>query len=183
MRHCHYFGTALYTTDSRRWQAALPRLEEDVPRIARLTWAAVCLDKKTAIEPGCGEICVVLSSDEEVRTLNRTFRNIDKPTNVLSFPADDDETGPGDDPLGTEGEIPGEQVLGDIVLAFETVTREAAEQKKNISSHFSHLLAHGILHLLGYDHQTEGDAGQMEDLERKILGQMGISDPWQTDNL
>lgn len=155
----------------QRWQEALPHLEEDVARIARLTWEVVCLDKKSPVEASCGEICVVLSSDEEVQTLNRTFRNIDKPTNVLSFPADDADEGSGD------------LVLGDIVLAFDTVVREAEEQKKNMASHFSHLLAHGILHLLGYDHQSEGDAGQMEDLERKILGQKGISDPYQTGSL
>jgi probable rRNA maturation factor len=104
---------------------------------------------------------VALADDERVRALNARDRKKDKPTNVLSYPS------------GEKG------FLGDIVLARQTVWREAQEQKKVTADHLSHLVVHGTLHLLGYDHETsEADALRMEALERRVLAKLGIADPY-----
>ena len=105
---------------------------------------------------------VLLTSDEAVRDLNARFRRQDKPTNVLSFPAAQNP----------------ENHLGDIALAFETCEREAAEQGKSLAHHLQHLVAHGALHLVGYDHQSEPEAQVMEALEREILSGLGVPDPY-----
>lgn len=114
-----------------------------------------------------GSVNVLFTSDAEVRILNRGFRKIDKPTNVLSFPA-------------AKVSLPdgGEDHLGDIALAFETIAREAGEQGKPLLHHVSHLIVHGTLHLLGYDHDSEKAADAMEDRERAILARLGIADPY-----
>jgi len=110
------------------------------------------------------ELTVVLSDDKEVRDLNRTWRGKDTPTNVLSFPA---------------GEQPGApRQLGELVLAFETVAREADAQGLALSEHISHLVVHGVLHLLGFDHASEDDAEKMESTERQVLASLGIADPY-----
>ena len=109
-----------------------------------------------------GALAVLLSDDAALRVLNAQWRGQDKPTNVLSFPA----------PEGFG--------LGDIALAFETVEREAREQGKTLSAHAAHLLVHGFLHLLGYDHETEADAEAMEARERGILAALGVADPYET---
>jgi len=111
------------------------------------------------------ELTVRFSSDEEVRALNAQFRGKDAPTNVLSFPA-------GDVP---EGEP---QPLGDIILARETVVREAAEQGKTVADHTCHLILHGMLHLLGYDHGTDAEAEEMEAIERDVLAALDVTDPY-----
>lgn len=113
------------------------------------------------------EISVVLSDDEHIRELNKHHRNMDKPTNVLSFPAARMKA-----PAGAP------RFLGDIVLAFETVEREAREEEKPIENHISHLVVHGVLHLLGYDHEDEDEAELMERRERQILSGLGIPDPY-----
>ena len=119
------------------------------------------------------EISVRFSDDAEVQTLNRDYRGKDKPTNVLSFPmvAPDlfDTLSDSDD---------GEILLGDIVLAAETVAREAAEKHISIAHHTTHLIVHGTLHLLGYDHEDEGQAEHMELLERSALAGLGVADPY-----
>lgn len=111
------------------------------------------------------EVSVVLADDTRIRELNRTWLGRDKPTNVLSFPA----------PAGARGEP---RFLGDIVLAFETIEREAGTEGKPIEHHVAHLAVHGALHLLGYDHERESDADAMEQCERIILGRLGIADPY-----
>ena len=116
--------------------------------------------------PVC-EAAVALSSDARVKELNRTYRDKDKPTNVLSFPASP-ESSPPEGPL----------YLGDIVFAAETVAREAVEQDKLPPHHLQHLLVHGLLHLLGYDHETDEQATEMEALEVEILADLGIADPY-----
>jgi probable rRNA maturation factor len=119
---------------------------------------------------GGAELAVMLTDDAGIRTLNNNWRGIDKPTNVLSFPALQ-PTGPQDD-----DDPP--RMLGDIAIAFETLRREADEEQKPFEHHLSHLAVHGFLHLIGYDHETDDDAEEMEALEREILAQLGIPDPY-----
>jgi probable rRNA maturation factor len=117
----------------------------------------------------------VLSDDDTVRQLNREWRGQDKPTNVLSFPAQ--ELRPGgplpQPPLGAP------LLLGDVVLAAETVAAEASAQGKRVADHLSHLVVHGVLHLLGFDHEAEADAVLMERREVAILAGLGIADPYR----
>lgn len=119
-----------------------------------------------AFEPS--EATVVLSSDAHVRELNRTYRQQDKPTNVLSFPA----------PRLPSDIEAGRALLGDIVLAAETIVREAEALAVSPAHHLQHLVVHGLLHLLGYDHQTDQEAAEMEALETRLLSRLGIADPY-----
>ncbi|MBL8628117.1 MAG: rRNA maturation RNase YbeY [Rhodospirillaceae bacterium] len=113
------------------------------------------------------EISLVLSTDARVRVLNRDYRGKDKPTNVLSFPAADD--------AGLMSDV---LMLGDIVLALQTTQKEAKAENKPFKAHTAHLVVHGVLHLLGYDHELERDALKMERMERLILADLGIADPY-----
>ncbi|ODT02830.1 MAG: rRNA maturation RNase YbeY [Mesorhizobium sp. SCN 65-20] len=113
------------------------------------------------------ELSLVFTDDAAIRTLNAEWRGKDKPTNVLSFPAF--PVAPGD---------PLPPMLGDIVLAYETVAREAAEENKPLENHITHLIIHGLLHLLGYDHETDEEAEEMEALERQALARLAIPDPY-----
>ena len=114
------------------------------------------------------ELSVMLTDDAGIRNLNRDWRGIDKPTNVLSFPAVS--------PLPRHA---GPRVLGDIAIAYETTRREAEVENKLFSHHLSHLAIHGFLHLIGYDHGTDDEAQTMEGLERQILAGLGITDPYE----
>jgi len=107
-------------------------------------------------------LTLLLTSDLAVQALNARFRGQDRPTNVLSFPATPNP----------------EQHLGDVALAYETCAREAAEQGKSLAAHLQHLVAHGVLHLLGYDHMSEPEAEEMEGLERVVLASLGVPDPY-----
>jgi probable rRNA maturation factor len=120
------------------------------------------------------EISVRFSSDEEVRALNAQWRAKDKPTNVLSFPMIEPEL------IATIAKAgAGEALLGDVVLAHGVCAREAAEKGVSAESHAAHLIVHGTLHLLGYDHETgDADAEAMEEIERRALAAIGISDPY-----
>jgi probable rRNA maturation factor len=118
--------------------------------------------------PSSGEVSVLLADDVAVKALNRDWRGIDKPTNVLSFPA----------PAPKATGVPA--LLGDIAVAFEVLEREAREEKKPFLHHLAHLAVHGYLHLIGYDHQTDSEAEAMEALEREILADMRIPDPYST---
>lgn len=113
-------------------------------------------------EGRAGPLTLLLTDDPAVRRLNREFRGKDKPTNVLSFPA----------PANPEG------LLGDIALAYGVTAREAAAGRKSLADHAAHLVVHGVLHLLGYDHETEAEAAIMEPLETAILAGLGIADPY-----
>jgi probable rRNA maturation factor len=108
-------------------------------------------------------VTLVLTGDEEMRDLNRLWRGQDKATNVLSFPAD---------PVRDRG------FLGDLVLAYGTARKEADEQGKSLSDHISHLVIHGMLHLLGFDHTEDEEAEHMETIERTALASIGIPDPY-----
>jgi probable rRNA maturation factor len=120
-----------------------------------------------AIAPEGSELSVVFSDDAHIRELNAQWRGKDKPTNVLSFPAFPPKLGAALPPL-----------LGDIVLASETVIREAALEGKDVRHHITHLLIHGFLHLLGYDHETGEEAEEMEAVERRALARLAIPDPY-----
>ena len=111
----------------------------------------------------------MLTHDSAIRALNRTWRGKDVPTNVLSFPSRQ---------LRAKRQRPAH--LGDIVIAFETVAREAKAERKPFRHHLAHLAVHGYLHLLGHDHETDREAHKMERLERKILARLAIPDPYAT---
>jgi len=117
-------------------------------------------------KPPATELSIVFSDDESVRRLNAEWRGKDKATNVLSFPAFPDQ----------KAVVP--PMLGDIVLAAETVRREAQEEDKPFEHHLTHLIVHGFMHLAGYDHETDEQADEMEALERRILAALAIPDPY-----
>ncbi len=136
------------------WLKAVPDAEKLARRAARAAFAGTR-------RRGMRSLNVALDDDKGVRVLNARDRKKDKPTNVLSYPSGERD------------------FLGDMVLARQTVWREAREQKKSPADHFTHLVVHGTLHLLGYDHETgEDDAERMEALERRVLARLGIADPY-----
>lgn len=145
------------------WTEALPQAEALVERAAR----AALADAGGSGSPGeAVELSIVLADDAAVRALNARYRGQDKPTNVLSFAAEVDA-------------LPGElRLLGDVVLAFGTCRREAEEQGKPLAGHLVHLVVHGTLHLLGYDHEEETEAAAMEARERALLAGLGVPDPY-----
>ena len=123
------------------------------------------------------ELSVLLTNDENIRVLNRDYRDKDKPTNVLSFPALSEEELEAYFEQGAD--LPEYPIsLGDIILALETVKSEAISSGKSLEDHFCHLVVHGMLHLLGYDHMNDAEAEEMEGLETTILGTLGIDDPY-----
>ena len=113
------------------------------------------------------ELSLVFTDDASIQSLNAEWREKDKPTNVLSFPAF---------PMAPGDALP--PMLGDIVLAYETVKREAELEGKPLENHITHLIIHGLLHLLGYDHETDEEAEEMETLERQALARLAIPDPY-----
>ncbi len=139
-------------------------------------WADSVALIDVAIQAACDEIgyitqadvSVLLTNDAEIQNLNRDFRGKDAPTNVLSFPAED---------MPRPDGVP--VTLGDIALAWETIEREAAAARRPVAHHVKHLIIHGLLHLLGYDHETDDEAGLMESTEIKALSRLGIEDPYR----
>jgi probable rRNA maturation factor len=141
-------------TEDGAWTAALPNAEVLAQAAAEATLAS---------EGAVGEgVSLLLTGDAAVRDLNARFRRKDGPTNVLSFPA----------PRNPE------RFLGDVALAFGVCASEAREQGKPLAHHLQHLVAHGVLHLLGYDHMNDAEAHEMEGLERVILAGLGVPDPY-----
>jgi probable rRNA maturation factor len=136
------------------WTKALPGAERLVRRAARAAIAG-------ARRAGTKSLAVALADDKRVRALNARDRRKDKPTNVLSYPS------------GERG------FAGDVILARQTVWREARAQRKSPADHVTHLVVHGVLHLLGHDHEDDGEAERMERLERRILARLGIADPYE----
>lgn len=128
---------------------------------------AAALGEAGAAPEAGSELSVVFTDDAHIRTLNAGWRNKDKPTNVLSFPAS---------PVKIGHELP--PMLGDVVLAAETVAREAELEGKPLGHHITHLVVHGVLHLLGHDHEEETEAERMEALERAALARLAIPDPY-----
>jgi len=154
--------------DDDRWKKAVPDLKTRLDALVRELFLLAELPKQVK-EYAELSFCLVLTNDEVIQTLNRDYRGVDKPTNVLGFANidSDDPPPPGDIFL-----------LGDIFMAYETLIREAEEQEKTFANHFTHLLAHGLLHLLGYDHMEDNDAQRMEALEIAVLGKMSIANPY-----
>ncbi len=129
-------------------------------------WVRRAIDEA---DPGRNvDVSVRIVDEKEMHALNRDYRDQDKPTNVLAFPA-------GDDGFVPPGETP---LLGDIVVCAGVVAREAGEQGKLLEHHWCHMLVHGTLHLLGHDHATDEEAETMEALERRILSDLGVADPY-----
>jgi probable rRNA maturation factor len=122
-------------------------------------------DAGSPLPPNEMELSILFTDDAAMRVLNAKWRGLDRPTNVLSFPQ-------------TAGSQPASELLGDIVLAAETVAREAEVAEKPLEDHMAHLIIHGFFHLLGHDHAVESEAEEMEQLERAALGRMGIADPY-----
>ena len=146
---------------SSAWPAACPAAAQLAEAAAR---AALAGEHRWLV------IDIVLADDAELRRLNRTWRGNDAPTNVLAFP------------LGEPPSLPGAGapvLLGDIAVACETVMREAAEQGKPLAAHLQHLVVHGVLHLLGFDHQHEAESAAMEAREVEILRALGVPDPYR----
>lgn len=148
------------SVDCAAWLAVSPDVEE----LAETAVRAVLVGHARHLIVG-----VILTDDAEQRRLNRTYRGKDAPTNVLSFPIADPTAPP---PAGAP------ILLGDVVLAFETVAREAAEQQKPLPDHLRHLVVHGVLHLLGFDHGSDADAAAMEAREVEILKGLGVPAPY-----
>ena len=143
--------------------------EPDVEAVIQraIAVAAEMVDADT----GEAELAVMLTDDGGIRTLNKNWRGLDKPTNVLSFPALQPTA-----ERSSQDDAP--RMLGDIAIAYETTRREADDEQKRFDHHLSHLAIHGFLHLIGYDHEKDQDAETMETLEREILAQLDISDPY-----
>jgi probable rRNA maturation factor len=155
-------------------QSPLWQGEGDVEMVLRKAIAEAAMsvagraDAEAAPGSATGELAVVLTDDDAIRELNRRWRSLDRPTNVLSFKA---SCLPAGSPV----------VLGDIVIAFETAAREAAAEGKPFVHHVAHLGVHGFLHLMGYDHQLDAEADVMENLERRILARLDVPDPYAPD--
>lgn len=143
------------------------------------------------------EICFLFTGDEEVRVLNKAFRNVDRPTNVLSFPMDsfceeeesefseDDEEYISEDTEDDAGSFcycddqQASRILGSIAFAYETIDQESKESRMSFEDHLKHLIIHGILHILGYDHVDDNDAEKMEALEVEVLKILKIANPYE----
>lgn len=160
-------STIAATVETYDWWAAL----DDPIGLCRRAIAAT-LAHATPQAWHAAEISLLLADDAAIRRLNATWRGQDRATNVLSFPAEDltPEALPAEPPAGA--------FLGDLAIALETTRREAAAEGKPLAEHLAHLVVHGTLHLLGHDHQTDAQAATMEGLERRILADLGVGDPY-----
>jgi probable rRNA maturation factor len=155
------------TVEAEAWLRAVTDLEALCRRVISTTLAA---EQPALVQRA--EVSLLLTNDAAARRLNREWRGKDSPTNVLSFPGNDA-------PLNLQGSHP--VLLGDVVLAFETVRREADAEAKPIEWHLAHLLVHGTLHLLGYDHEGTEEAERMERREAEILAGLGVPDPYREE--
>ena len=140
--------------DDEAWQDAVADVAGVVERAASV-----------ALGDTEGDVVVLLADDAHVQQINAQFRDKDRPTNVLSFPAPDSAR----------------PHLGDLILAYGVCAAEAVEQGKSLSDHLSHLIIHGVLHLLGHDHEIDDEAEAMEAEERRLLASLGIADPYRAD--
>ena len=150
--------------------AACPAWQRECTEAASLAEAAARLALRLGEAPAMAVVDITLADDATLRALNRTWRGKDSSTNVLAFPAADPMLPP---PPGAP------LLLGDVVLAFETVRREAAEQHKPLADHLRHLVVLGVLHLLGHDHAYDAEAARMEAREIAILAELGVPNPYR----
>jgi len=162
------------------WRTALPRRRAICRAAARAALAAA--PRGGAARSAVAELSIVLADDALLRRLNRQWRGKDKPTNVLSFPAQD---GMSRAAMVKGGALKGGAPLplGDVVLAFGTIAGEAAAQGKALADHLAHLVVHGVLHLLGFDHEAAAAAARMEALEIAVLAGIGVADPYRPSAL
>jgi probable rRNA maturation factor len=161
----------------RRLPRARPIARETIAAAALESQGTVRIDRpegRASLQtPYDGDVSVCLADDAALQALNLRWRGIDKPTNVLSFPAV-----AVDAVADRVGRAQRARLLGDIALAYETLAREAEDLGVSLADHYRHLLVHGFLHLIGYDHETDAEAVRMEALETKILARLGVSDPY-----
>ena len=150
-------------TQSPLWEAQ--------PRAAQTIREAIAEAAATVLSTVGGEVSIVLTDDSAIRTLNRDWRGTDRATNVLSFPASGQKA------------CEDARLLGDIVIAYETLERESNDENRVFLHHLAHLAVHGFLHLIGYDHQTNTQAEEMEGLESKIMTRLNMPDPYLSRDL
>lgn len=151
------------------WRRKGSPIRRSVRRATRAVLHYVAV-RGPALKSAQAEVTIVLTDDAQIRRLNRKYRGVDKATNVLSFGEDG----------GPRRHAPGAPILlGDVVLAYGTIAQEAAAQRKSLLDHASHLAVHGVLHLLGFDHQSSREATVMEAMETEILAGLGIADPYR----
>ena len=151
------------------WTRLCPAAENLARGAAELALARGTAGLRLAWQ-GTVELGITLANDADQQQLNHDYRGLDAPTNVLAFPVWEP---------GTRLPPGAPVLLGDVVLALETVAQEAAQQKKPLADHLLHLIVHGVLHLLGYDHLTQAEAATMESRERSILAELGVPDPYR----
>jgi len=150
LRHGVY--NALINIEEKQWQKVLPNFYQVIDN------CLMAINEHLGLE---GEISFLLTNDESIKKLNKKYKSKDKPTNVLSFPQDE------------------KGLVGDVVIALETVRKEAQEQEKSFYDHFCHMVVHGVVHLLGYDHEKSKKAQkEMESIEIEILSILGVEDPF-----
>jgi probable rRNA maturation factor len=168
--------TLLVETDAEGW----PESDRWAAIAEKAVRAAILHspDRRFLAEPGVIEVSVKFTSNDEVRALNRDYRQKDKPTNVLSFPMVQEDLLDAIDQNTDDGEV----LLGDIVLAHGVCVAEAEEKGIPVEAHATHLVVHGTYHLLGYDHMTDQDAEEMEAAEREALASLGIADPYPVED-
>ena len=154
-----------FVATSPQWRAALA-----ARTLARQAIAASLAECGVALLPGA-ELCVHLVDDARVRDLNARWLGLDEATNVLSFPTVE------------PAHVDQARLLGDIVLGFETMAREAGAEGKPLADHYRHLVVHGFLHLIGFGHETDDEAQRMEAMETRILARLGVADPHQASEL
>lgn len=159
------FVKVIISCETPLWEETLPEYDDLITKTIEIVLGRCKLNRSS-------EVSVVLTDDQEMKKLNALHRNQDKPTNVLSFPSFDD--------LDEDHSIdaPHPILLGDLVFAYETILREAQEQEKPFANHLTHLVVHGTLHLLGFDHEGNEEAEEMEALEVEILEKLSIPNPY-----
>lgn len=172
---CSRTMTLDITIEDSRWQdAGLEALAEE---------AIAAVLAHFALDPEDCEISLLACDDPRIAELNAEFRSKPQPTNVLSWPAEElaaEEDG--GTPLAPEADFTGEIPLGDIAISYDTCAREALEAGKALTDHTRHLIIHGLLHLLGYDHIRDRDAALMEGIEVLLLGKLGIANPYMSED-
>ncbi|MEJ2127656.1 MAG: rRNA maturation RNase YbeY [Woeseiaceae bacterium] len=143
--------------------------DPDIPAPGNIQdWITATIERSGRPPAGDVDVAVRVVDADEIRTLNRLYRDKDKPTNVLSFPAGDIDGLPAEEAV----------LLGDVVVCASIVAAEAAEQGKALADHWAHMIVHGTLHLLGFDHENEAEAVEMEGLETQILASQNVTDPY-----